>query len=256
MHSLDGKNVLITGGTSGIGLAVAKNFAENGASLTITGRRDTGADIATEIGATFLRCDVTDEAQVLASIKDTTERSGKIDVLVINAGAAADEVSIEAFDSSDMKDIMDVNFNGVFYALKHAAAHMNDGSSIITTGSVAGSGSTNAGSAVYSASKAAVAYLTRTCAIELAPREIRANAVCPALIAGTGMMTADDGGDEAKFLSTLTAFGRMGRQSEVVGIYNFLASDASTFITGQEIRVDGGLTAGIGLPIFGAIAGE
>ena len=76
------------------------------------------------------------------------------------------------------------------------------------------------------------------------------------MIAGTGMMTADDGGDVAQFLGTLTAFGRMGRQEEVVGIYNFLASGASSFITGQEIRVDGGLTAGLGLPIFGAIAGE
>ena len=82
------------------------------------------------------------------------------------------------------------------------------------------------------------------------------NAVCPALIAGTGMMTDDNGGAEAQFLSTLTAFGRMGRQDEVVGLYNFLASDAATFITGQEIRVDGGMSAGLGLPLFGAIAGE
>ena len=69
------------------------------------------------------------------------------------------------------------------------------------------------------------------------------------------MMVADDGGDQARFLGTLTAFGRMGRQDEVVGIYNFLASDTSTFITGQEIRVDGGMSAGLGLPLFGAIAG-
>lgn len=256
MHSLEGKNVLITGGTSGIGLAVAKNFAENGAQLTITGRRSEGEEIAKGIGANFIRCDVTDEAQVSASIQETAERNGKIDALIINAGAAADEGSIEEFDTASMKKMMDVNFNGTFYALKYGPAQMNDGASIITTGSVAGAGTTNAGSATYSASKAAVAYLTRTAAIELAPRQIRANTVCPALIAGTGMMTEDDGGDEAQFLSTLTAFGRMGKQSEVVGIYNFLASDASTFITGQEIRVDGGLTAGIGLPIFGAIAGE
>jgi NAD(P)-dependent dehydrogenase (short-subunit alcohol dehydrogenase family) len=70
------------------------------------------------------------------------------------------------------------------------------------------------------------------------------------------MMVADDGGDEARFLGTLTAFGRMGRQDEVTGIYNFLASDASTFITGQEICVDGGMSAGFGLPLFAALAGE
>jgi NAD(P)-dependent dehydrogenase (short-subunit alcohol dehydrogenase family) len=79
------------------------------------------------------------------------------------------------------------------------------------------------------------------------------NCVCPALIAGTGMMVDDDGGDEAVFLSKLNAFGRMGKQDEVVGIYSFLASDASTFITGQEICVDGGMSAGLGLPLFQAI---
>ena len=148
---------------------------------------------------------------------------------------------------------MDLNFNGVFYALKYGPAHLKDGASVIGTGSTAGSGMTHAGSGVYSASKAGVAYLTRTSAIENANRGIRVNLVCPALIAGTGMMTEDDGGDDARFLSQLTAFGRMGRQDEVVGIYNFLAGDGSTFITGQEIRVDGGMTAGIGMPIFDAI---
>jgi NAD(P)-dependent dehydrogenase (short-subunit alcohol dehydrogenase family) len=106
---------------------------------------------------------------------------------------------------------------------------------------------------VYSASKAGVAYLTRTSAIELAPREIRVNAVCPALIAGTGLMSVGDGGPESQFLSQLTAFGRMGRLDEIVGAYNFLAGDGSTFITGQELCVDGGLTAGLGYPIVAAL---
>lgn len=256
MHSLEGKNALLIGATNGIGLAVARNFVASGAQVTITGRRKDGDGIAGSIGVDFIRCDVTDEDQVAACIVATAQRHGKLDVLVINPGLAEDEISIEAFDSARMKAMLDVNFCGGFYALKHAPAHLNDGASVIATGSVAGSGTTNAGAAVYAASKAALAYLTRTSAIELAAREIRANVVCPAMIAGTGMMTEDDGGPEAKFLSTLTAFGRMGKQSEVVGIYNFLASDASTFITGQEIRIDGGLSAGIGLPVFDAIAGE
>jgi len=253
VHSLTGKVALITGGTSGIGLAIASNFVDNGAKVTITGRRDSGEQIASDIGASFVQCDATDEQQVADSFAAVDERHGKIDVLVVNAGVADDEGSIEEFATERMKHIVDVNLGGVFIALKYGPRHMNDGSSIITTGSVAGAGTTNAGAGVYAASKAGVAYLTRTCALEVAARGIRANTVCPALIAGTGMMTDDDGGPEARLLAQLTAFGRMGRQDEVVGAYNFLASSASTFITGQELRVDGGMTAGIGNPIFAAL---
>lgn len=253
MHSLKGKNALITGGTSGIGLAVAKDFVSSGAVVTITGRRDSGERVASDIGAEFIRCDATDEQQVSACFDAVEKARGKIDVLVVNAGVADDEGSIEEFATDSMKRLVDVNLGGVFLALKYGPRHMNDGGSIITTGSVAGAGTTNAGAGVYAASKAGVAYLTRTCAIEVASRGIRANTVCPALIAGTGMMTDDDGGPEAQLLSKLTAFGRMGRQDEVVGAYNFLAGPASTFITGQELRVDGGMTAGIGNPIFAAL---
>jgi NAD(P)-dependent dehydrogenase (short-subunit alcohol dehydrogenase family) len=254
VHSLAGKVTVITGGTSGIGLVVARNFVESGAVVTITGRRDSGEQVASEIGADFIRCDATAEQQVADCFSAVESAHGKIDILVVNAGTADDEGSIEEYPTENMKHLIDVNLGGVFIALKYGPRHMNDDGSIITTGSVAGAGTTNAGSGVYSASKAGVAYLTRTCALEVAERGIRANTVCPALIAGTGMMTDDDGGPEAALLSKLTAFGRMGRQDEVVGIYNFLASDASTFITGQELRVDGGMTAGIGNPIFAALS--
>jgi NAD(P)-dependent dehydrogenase (short-subunit alcohol dehydrogenase family) len=253
LHSLKNKVAVITGGTSGIGLAVARNFVDNGATVTITGRREVGEQVAGEIGASFLRCDATIEEQVEGCFDAVEQKHGKIDVLVINAGMADDEGSIDEYPTEKMKHMIDVNLGGVFIALKHGPRHMSDGGSIITTGSVAGSGTTNPGAAVYAASKAGVAYLTRTAALELAPRNIRANTVCPALIAGTGMMTADDGGPEAQLLSQLTAYGRMGRQDEVVGTYNFLAGPASTFVTGQEFRVDGGMTAGLGAPIFEAL---
>ncbi|MDA8961781.1 SDR family oxidoreductase [Congregibacter sp.] len=256
MYSLDGKVALVTGGTSGIGLAVAKSFLASGATVGISGRRENGAEIAAGIGATFFQCDATDEQQVIDMLGAAHDILGALSIFVINAGTADDEGSIESFDSTGMHALIDLNLKGAFYALKHAPQHMADGSSIIYTGSVAGSGIAHAGAGVYAASKAGGAYLARTSAIENAPRAIRVNAVCPALIADTGMMVADDGNDTAQFLSTLNAFGRMGHQDEVVGIYNFLASDASTFITGQEIRVDGGMSAGLGLPLFGAIAGE
>ena len=252
MHNLSNKNALIFGATSGIGLAIATSFRELGAEVIIAGRRDV-SKTASEIGASFLQCDMTDESQVIETLDSAITLLGSLEVLVINAGVADDEGSLESYSSESMKSIMDVNFNGTFYALKHAPARLRDGASIIYTGSVAGSGVTHAGAAVYAASKAGGAYLMRASAIENAPRGIRVNAVCPALIADTGMMVPDDGNETATFLSQLNAFGRMGSQDEVVGIYNFLASDASTFITGQEIRVDGGMTAGIGLPMFAAI---
>ena len=256
MHSLDNKIALVTGGTRGIGREVAENFVHCGATVVITGRSGRGEQAAGDIGARFERCDASDESQVEACFDAVRGSLGKIDVLVINAGAAADEGSIEDFDSALMERLVDVNFKGVFYALKHGARNMAQGGSIITTGSVAGAGTTNAGSAVYSATKAGVAYLTRTAAIELAPRGIRANTVCPAVIAGTGMMIDDDGSAEAQFFASLTALGRMGRLEEVAGAYNFLASDAASFITGQELRIDGGMTAGVGQPAIERLTGN
>ena len=253
MHEFTDKVVVVTGGTSGIGRAVATRFASGGAHVFITGRRADGAAVAAEIGARFEHCDAADEASVARVFAAVAESVGSIDVFIANAGIAADEGSLESLPATEMQQLMDVNVNGVFLALKYAPRHMRDGGSIITTGSVAGSGTTNPGAAVYSASKAAVSYLTRTCAIELAPRNIRANTVCPAVIAGTGMMTADDGGEEARLMASLTALGRMGRVDEAVGAYLFLASDESSFITGQEIRVDGGMTAGFGLPVLEAV---
>lgn len=248
MHTLNGRIAVVTGGTSGIGLEVAKNFKASGARVTITGRRPNGESIATDIGVAYEQCNAADEERVAASFRNIEYKQGKIDILVANAGIAADEGSLESLSTAVMEQLVDVNLKGIFLALKYGPRHMKDGGSIITTGSVSGAGTTNAGSAVYSASKAGVAYLTRTAAIELAPRNIRANTVCPAVIAGTGMMTEDDGSHDARLMASLTAFGRMGRLDEVVGAYNFLASDASTFITGQELRIDGGMTAGIGIP--------
>ena len=254
MHSLEGKLAVVTGGTSGIGHAVARNFVDNGAKVVITGRRADGGKVADKIGAAFMHCDATNEEQVAQTFSLAQETMGKIDILVINAGVAPEEGSIEDFEFDQMKQLIDVNLNGVFLALKYGPRHMNDGGAIITTGSVAGSGTTNPGSGVYAASKAGAAYLTRTSAIELAHRNIRANTVSPAAIAATGMMVEDDGGPEASFFGSLTALGRMGRLDEVVGAFNFLASNASSFITGQEIRVDGGMTAGLGQPLINALA--
>lgn len=243
MHCLNEKVAVITGGSSGIGLEVARNFVASGATVIVCSRTGNAA-LASEIGATFLKIDMSDEQQVIGLFASVRKDYGEIDVLVNNAGIALDLEDLDSTDSEDMKKIIEINTYGVWYAMKYGARNMRDGGSIINTGSVAGSGTTSAGNTEYSMSKAAVAYITRTAAIELGDRAIRVNAVCPGLIAGTGMMTEDDGGPTARFCSALTALGRMGRLDEIAGVYNFLASDASSFITGQEICIDGGMTAG------------
>jgi NAD(P)-dependent dehydrogenase (short-subunit alcohol dehydrogenase family) len=254
MHSLAGKNAFITGGAAGIGRAIAENFVASGANVTIGDIAEDGPDVAAAIGAVFARCDVSDEDQVIAAYERAEASHGKLDIIVLNAGIALEAETLASSPTEVMRKIVDVNLMGVYFGLKHGLRFMNDGGAFITAGSAAGSGTTTFGHAEYSATKAGAAYLTRTVAIEEAHRGIRANVVCPACIAGTGMMTQDDGGPEATMFSSLTALGRMGRMEEIVSLYNYLASDASAFITGQEIRIDGGMTTGIGGPLFGLAA--
>jgi len=254
MHSLEGKHAFITGGAAGIGRAIAENFLANGAKVSIADFSESGSDVADEIGVFFARCDVSDEAQVEAAFSAAVAENGRLNIIVLNAGIFLESESLATSDTEAIRKTIDVNLMGVYFGLKHGLTHLEDGGSIITAGSAAGSGLTTFGHAEYSATKAGAAYFTRTVAIEEAHRGIRANVVCPACIAGTGMMTEDDGGPEAQLMSSLTALGRMGKIDEVVSLYNYLASDASAFITGQEIRIDGGMTTGIGGPLFSLAA--
>lgn len=248
MFTLKGKNALITGSTQGIGLAVAKSYLANGARVVISGITD-GQQVAEEIGALARTLNVTSGEQYKQVLQDVEQTIGKLDVLVLNAGIAEDAGLLEESPESYFDRSVAVNMKGVYLGLKYGPAHMNDGGSIIVTGSTAGSGITGPGMAEYAAAKAGAAYLARTAAVEFAPRGIRVNVVAPAAIQGTGMMDYQDGSPEVNFYKNLTAFGRMGKPEDLLGIYNFLASDASSFITGDEIRVDGGIAAGISLTV-------
>jgi len=252
MFSLEGKKALITGSASGIGLAVAKAFIKAGAMVIISDLQD-GEEVAKEIGASFIQLNVTDEQKMKQAFEKIEREHGKLDILVNNAGIAIDIDSIETAPDGAMQKIINVNLFGVYYAMKYAPKHMNDGGSIINLGSSAGSGMTTAGHGEYSASKAGVAYLTRTAAIELGLRGIRVNAICPGGIAGTGMTTPDDDSPTANFYRTVTALGRMGSPADLLGLFNYLASDASSYLTGQEICIDGGMSAGITLPTLDKI---
>jgi len=255
MSTFDNKLVFITGGSSGIGKAMAEGFAEQGATVCIGDIAD-GSELADSIGGAYYRLDVTSEENTRAVYQAIEDEHGKLDILCLNAGIALEDCTLEEFDMSKARKMIDINLVGVILGLKYGTQHMNDGGAIVTAGSAAGGGMTVAMQGVYSATKAGVHYLTRTVAIEQGARGIRANTLCPASIAGTGMMIDEDDSPEAKFFGGITALGRMGRPADVVNMALFLASDEANFITGGEFTVDGGLTAGLSNNLVGSLWGE
>ena len=238
--TLKDKTALIAGGTDGIGLAVAKRFVKAGAKVIIAGRRD-GDRIAKEFDASFIRCDVSIEDQQIEMFDGAERRLGKLDIIINNAGVAASGSAIEQGDTKELNQIIGVMQKGVYFGLKHGPRHMNDGGSIINTSSVAGQMGIY-GYGQYSMTKAAVINLTKTSAIELASRGIRVNAVCPGSVK-TAMVP--DGDPEIAVVKLMAPLGRIADTEEIEGLYHFLASDESRYITGQAIVVDGGVSAGL-----------
>lgn len=241
MFSLEGKNAFITGGASGIGLAVAERFIQAGAKVVIADLSD-GIEVASLIGATYLKLNVADEVEVKAALEKAVEVNGKLDIVVHNAGITGRDnyVSIAEGNADHLREVFEVNMFGVFYGLKHAPALMNDGGSMIITSSLSAVMGVP-GNGQYTATKAAIDQLGRISALELGQRAIRVNSVLPSYIR-TKMGASNLGIHTA---SKVTALGRMGEVDELVGVYHFLAADESRYITGQQLNVDGGWTAGL-----------
>ena len=239
---LSGKVAVITGGASGIGLAVARRFVDAGASVVIADLQD-GAVVAADLGARYLSLDVSDGAAVKAVLEDVVGAEGKIDILVNNAGInGADGVNLEDCDDALSKKLFEVNTFGVYYGLKHGPQYMNDGGSIVNTASLAAS-YVFPGSGPYSASKAAVANLTTMSASELAQRGIRVNAVAPSFIRTP--LAMDDIELFEKIGERATNALRIAEPEEVAAVFHFLASDDAAYINGQVINVDGGMSIGL-----------
>lgn len=255
MPSFENKRVFITGGASGIGRAMAEDFASLGAKVCIADIAD-GTEVAESLGGSYYRLDVSDEENTRQVYQAIEDEHGKLDIICLVAGIALEDTILEDMDMSRARKMVDINLVGVMLGLKYGTQHMNDGGAIITAGSAAGGGMTVAMQGVYSATKAGVHYLTRTVAIEQGHRGIRANTLCAASIAGTGMMIDEDDSPEAKFFGGITALGRMGRPADVVSMTRFLASDEANFITGGEFTVDGGLTAGLSNDVVAALWSE
>ncbi|MFD7710203.1 SDR family oxidoreductase [Streptomyces sp. NPDC059785] len=245
MGQLDGKTAVVTGGTSGIGLAAARRFSEEGARVYITGRRKEALDEAVALiggAVTAVQADSAQPADLDRLYAAVAEQGHHIDVLFANAGggefATLEQVTEEHFDAT-----FGANVKGVLFTVQKALPLLNDGASVILTGSTA---ATTGGEAfgVYGASKAAVRSFSRTWANELKGRGIRVNTVVPGPIETPGINgLAPDEEQAAQLrdhLASTVPLGRMGRPAEVASVALFLATAESSFVTGTELYVDGG----------------
>jgi NAD(P)-dependent dehydrogenase (short-subunit alcohol dehydrogenase family) len=245
MPSLDGKVSLVTGGTSGIGLAAANALARAGSHVYITGRRERELLTAVQqIGSnvTGVQGDVSNAQDLDRLFAQIRGEKGKLDILFANAGiakyAALGNITEELYDS-----IFDVNVKGVLFTVQKALPLMPDGASVILNASVVGSKGLSANS-VYSATKASIRSFARTWTTDLKHRRIRVNAISPGTIDTPGLndllASGDAGEQRRKMVASAIPLGRFGQPDEVARAVVFLASDDSSYVTGVELFVDGG----------------
>jgi len=246
MSRLQGKTALITGGNSGIGLATAKRFTAEGARVFITGRRQDELDKAVEAiggGAVGIQGDIAnldDLDRLFATIRASTDH---LDIVFANAGLGAFE-PLGSITETQFDRVFDVNVKGTLFTVQKALPLMSSGGSIILTGSTTGSKGTAAFS-VYSATKAAVRNFARSWAIDLRGSGIRVNVLSPGATATPGLLNGlAKTGQQDALLAAFAAqapIGRVGEPEETAAVALFLACDDSSYMTGGEIFVDGGI---------------
>lgn len=240
MKGLEGKRVVVTGGTSGIGEATSRRFVAEGAHVTAlaVGEEEVATAADRIPGARAIRCDVSDRSQVDAAF----EEIGDVDVLIANAGISIRKPFLE-IDPADWQRVLDVNLTGVFHCAQAATRRMTAagaGGVILMTASTNGLTGHEL-YADYNASKAGVILLARTMALELAPA-IRVNAVCPGYVL-TPMQEAEYSQEMLDAVNASIPLGRHASPDEIAALYAFLASDEGAYFTGAVISIDGGETA-------------
>ncbi|SHG61598.1 NAD(P)-dependent dehydrogenase, short-chain alcohol dehydrogenase family [Kaistia soli DSM 19436] len=244
-NRFDDKVVVVTGGTSGIGLATAKAFAAEGASVFITGRRQDALDAALkQIGGrvTGVRGDMAKLTDIDCLYDAVQQKHAEIDVVFANAGGG-EMAPLGAITEEHYAKTFDTNVKGVLFTVQKALPLLKDGASVILTASTTSISGTPAFS-VYSATKAAVRNFARNWILDLKDRHIRVNAISPGVTETAGLDELFGGGAQAQgtkdFLATLIPAGRVGQPDEIAQAVLFLASNEASFVNGVELFVDGG----------------
>ena len=245
MGRFENKVVVVTGGTSGIGLASARAFASEGASVFITGRRQQVLDAAVKsIGGkvTGVRADMANLADIDRLYDAVQQQHGQIDVIFANAGGGS-FAPLGAIDEAHFDQTFATNVKGVLFTVQKALPLLRDGAAVILTSSTTSISGTPAFS-VYSASKAAVRNFARNWILDLRDRRIRVNAISPGVTETAGVDALFGGGEQAKgtkdYLAGQIPAGRIGQPEEIAKAVLFLASDEASFVNGIELFVDGG----------------
>ncbi len=244
-QTFENKVVVVTGGTSGIGLATAKAFADEGAFVFITGRRQDALDAAVKaIGGrvTGVRGDMSQLADIDRLYDAVQQKHSHIDTVFANAGGG-EFAPLGAISEAHYQTTFDTNVKGVLFTVQKALPLLRDGGSVVLTSSTTSLSGTPAFS-VYSATKAAVRSFARNWILDLKDRHIRVNAISPGVTETAGLNDLFGGGDQAQgtkdYLAGLIPAGRIGQPEEIAKAVLFLASDAASFVNGVELFVDGG----------------
>ena len=245
-HRLDGKIALVTGGTTGIGLATARRFATEGAHVYITGRRQSELDAAVAVvgeHATGVQADSAKLDDLDRLFTQISAEHGRLDVLFVNAGGGS-MLPLGAITEAQYEDTFDRNVKGVLFTVQKALPLLSDGASVILTSSTTSIKGTPAFS-VYSASKAAVRNFVRSWILDVKGRGIRVNAISPGPIETPGLRELADTPEAQQtlldYLASQVPLGRIGSPDEIGKVAVFLASDDASFVNGVELFVDGGL---------------
>lgn len=248
--AFSGKTVLITGGAGGIGRAIARAFARDGATVVLAGRDVTAlADAVKEIGpdtADHVVADVADPASAARMVETVAGRHGRLHVAVNNAGILGPVGPVADLDPDSWGGVLAVNLTGVFLSMKYEIAHMrtHGGGTIVNVSSNIGAHGRRPGMAAYAASKAGVSTLTRTAALDHIADGVRINAVSPgASDTPMSLLPNESEADRTARMRTAIPAGRVADTSEVASTVLWLASDASSHVVGHDLVIDGGATA-------------